>query len=95
MQDIVEKLIVLTEIEDSIIEGDAFYEEDRNTMQQPGITDEVQSIQVEVTNPTVTEDVTQEDMQSTQELDNSKEEVVVSPVTSQVDLKSSTVEAWN
>ena len=95
MQDIVEKLIVLTEIEDSIVEGDAFYEEDRNTMQQPGIIDEVHSIQVELTNPTVTEEVTHEDMQSTQELDNSKEEVVVSPVTSQVDLKSSTVEAWN
>jgi hypothetical protein len=37
----VEKLIVLTEIEDSIVEGDAFYEEDKNTMQQPVIIDEV------------------------------------------------------
>jgi hypothetical protein len=48
-------------------------------------------MQVEATNQTV--DVTNEDT-TIQEVNNSKEDII-SPVTSQVDLKSSTVEAWN
>ena len=48
-------------------------------------------MQVEATNQTV--DVTNEDT-TLQEVNNSKEDII-SPATSQVDLKSSTVEAWN
>jgi hypothetical protein len=70
---------VLTEIEDSIIEDDAFHEEEP-------LSPDIQSIQIEPTTLAVTEEVTHEDLQDS----------VMAPVTtSQVDLKSSTVEAWN
>jgi len=55
MQDIVEKLIVLTEIEDSIIEDEAFQEE------EPQAAHDIQTIPIEGT-VAVTEEVTQEDI---------------------------------